>query len=69
VQDLVTNDQPNHVLRLHAPLRTTLYIPATKKPAVVPVLDVIANGRVVLAGGNYADPAIRTRLRIVYSKI
>jgi hypothetical protein len=69
VQDIVTNDKPNHVLRLHAPLRTNLYFPGVSGVSSVPVLYEIANGRVVLAGGNYSNPAIQARLRIVYSKI
>jgi hypothetical protein len=69
VQDIVTNDSANRVLRLHAPLRTTVYFPVNRRATILPVLSIIADGRVVLAGGNYSDPAIRTRLRIVYSKI
>lgn len=69
VQDRVTNDTLNSVLRLQAPLRTTMYFPTTLGRTVIPVGSVIANGRVILGGGNHPDPAIRTRLRIVYSKI
>lgn len=69
VQDIVTRKDTNHVLRLHAPFRTSLYFPGTESRTVTGVLPGIAEGRVILAGGNYSDPAIRTRLRIVYSKI
>lgn len=69
VQDIVTRKDTNHVLRLQAPFRTSLYFPGTQNRIVTGVLPGIAEGRVVLAGGNFSDPAIRTRLRIVYSKI
>lgn len=69
VQGIVTKHERNDILRLHAPLRTRLYFPGTTNSATVPVLFEIANGRVVLAGGNYSNPAIQTKLRVVYSKI
>lgn len=69
VQGIVTKNERNDILRLHAPLRTTLYFPGTTNSVSVPVLFEIANGRVVLAGGNYTNPAIQTKLRVVYSKI
>ena len=73
VQDIVTNraKNRNHVLRIHAPLRTNLYLPnlTTNNLITVPVLSEIANGRAVLAGGNYNNPAQQMKLRIVYSKI
>lgn len=69
IQDIVTNDSANQTLRLHAPLRTSIYFPVGRQRTVIPVLSIIADGRVVLAGGNYSDQAIRTRLRLVYSKI
>lgn len=71
VQDIVTLNEPNMTLRLHAPLRTVLYgnYPDGSKRASIQGISEIANGRVVLAGGNYADPNLRMQLRVVYSKI
>jgi hypothetical protein len=56
-------------MRLYAPLRTTLYSKTLGQAVSVPVLPAIANGRVVLAGDNYPDPALRLRLRIIYSNL
>jgi hypothetical protein len=62
--------RPNYSLRLHAPYRASLWFPsATPERFPVPFLDFIAKGRVVVAGGNFAEPEKRMRLRIVYSKI
>jgi hypothetical protein len=70
VQDIVTLGRPNHTLRLHAPYRASLWFPSsTPEKFPIPFLDFIAKGRVVVAGGNYAEPEKRMRLRIVYSKI
>ena len=72
VQGIVTRKESNLDLRLYAPLRTSLYL---KRPAVdtnafpVAASDKIANGRIVLGGGNYADPNLRLRLRLVYSNL
>ncbi len=70
VQDIVTLNRPNYTLRLHAPYRASLRFPsATSEIFPIPFLDFIAKGRIVLGGGNYAEPEKRMRLRIVYSKI
>lgn len=65
VQDIVTRKEPNDTLRLFAP--QSLAYPFV--PQVLPINAQAANGRVILAGGNYTDPAIRMRLRIIYSNI
>ena len=71
VQGILTRKEPNLDLRLYAPLRTNLNVknnPQVDKVTVA-ASDKIANGRAVLAGGNYSDPSIRLRLRIVYSNL
>jgi hypothetical protein len=71
VQDILTNKEPNMELRLYAPYRTTLKVKnnASVSRIVVPASNRIANGRVVVAGGNHSDPNLRLRLRLVYSKL
>lgn len=73
VQGVVSNKERNLTLRLYAPVRTELYFPAdtaTKKLSYVyQILGQPANGRIVVAGGNFADPSVRMRLRIIYSKL
>lgn len=69
VQDIVTRRERNQVLRLYAPLRTSLFLTNPAGKLTFPVINRVANGRVVLAGGNFADPSSRLRVRIVYSKI
>jgi hypothetical protein len=69
VQSIVTRKDPNHILRLFAPLSTIIFSKGAKGYYEIPVLSQPANGRVVLSGGNYADSTLRVRLRIVYSKI
>ncbi|MFL5810407.1 MAG: DUF4270 family protein, partial [Flavisolibacter sp.] len=69
VQGIITRHESNDTLRIYAPLRTTIYSPAVKQKITVPVLDRIAEGRVILAGGNYFDPKYRLRLRIIYSNL
>ena len=72
VQNIISRGQPNQLLRLYLPFET--------RPVTAPVLNnfnrnipiVItqqASGRLVAAGGSFSDPALRLRLRIVYSKI
>ena len=71
VQGILTRKEPNLDLRLYAPLRTNLVVknnPQVDKVTVA-ASDRIANGRAVLAGGNYSDPSIRLRLRVVYSNL
>lgn len=70
VQGIITRHEPNDSLRIYAPLRTNVYASNLNSIISLPVLSRIAEGRVVLAGGNYtANPAIRLRLRIVYSNL
>jgi len=70
VQKILTEKKKNYTLRVYAPLRTFLYSEAAGvRIPPIPVISEIANGRVVLAGGNYSNPAFRLRLRVVYSKI
>lgn len=72
VQGIVTKKNPNNALRLYAPLTTTVFVRnlgTTGQFATLQVLDRIAEGRVVLAGGNFGDPSMRMRVRIIYSKI
>jgi Domain of unknown function (DUF4270) len=70
VQGIVTRHDRNDTLRLWAPLRASEY--STIQPGsylLLPVNNRVAAGRVVLAGGSYADPKTRLRLRIVYSNL
>jgi hypothetical protein len=69
VQGIVTRQEPNQILRLYAPLWSNLNVKNTDNKVVVPVIDKIASGRAVLAGGNYSDPNMRLKLRIVYSNL
>jgi hypothetical protein len=68
VQSIVTKHEQNDTLRLWAPLRALEYSSALGTyVGSLPVNNVVANGRVVLGGGNYPDSNSRLRLRIVYS--
>ena len=76
VQSVVTSHQPIDTLRLFAPLRVNEFAPPfisatdTAGIASIPVLSKVAEGRVVLAGGNYAiNPDQRLQLRIIYSNL
>jgi hypothetical protein len=71
VQGILTRKEPNLKLRLYAPFRTELANKNTSPIQFTSVAasDRIANGRVVVAGGNYSDPNMRLRLRIVYSNL
>ena len=76
VQGIVTRHEPADTLRLYAPFRAmSIYAPNfissnnVKGLASIPVAKTIANGRVVLAGGNYTNPDQRLRLKIVYSNL
>ena len=72
VQDVITGREKNDSLRLFAPLRIIYKIPNGSSSFTVPIpgISQVANGRVVVAGGNYlADPTLSLRLRIIYSKI
>ncbi len=67
VQDVVTGREQNDSLRLFAPMQVTYRIAG--RPFTIPVNNLPAYGRVVVAGGSYSNSALRLRLRIVYSKI
>lgn len=70
VQGIITRREPNDTLRMYAPLRTTLFVNRNSATKItVPVINRIAEGRVVLGGGNHPDPAKRLRLRIIYSNL
>jgi hypothetical protein len=70
VQGIITRNEPNDTLRLFAPYRTVDSAINIGTRITIPVNSNIANGRVILAGGNYiANPAVRMRLRIIYSKL
>lgn len=69
VQGIATRRHRNDSLRLYAPLRTVLHSTLFRQQVTVPVLGVIANGRVVLAGASHPNPERRLRLRVVYSNL
>jgi hypothetical protein len=69
VQGIVTLKEPNDSLRLYAPFRSILYSKSPGTEVSLRNLSNVANGRVVVAGPNYPDPAMRPRLRIVYSNL
>ena len=79
VQGIVTRKERNFTLRLYAPYDSRpFYIPPGKladydlsKLSLVSVAAVnqLARGRVVVGGGNNANPNYKMRLRIIYSKI
>jgi hypothetical protein len=67
VQGIVTRNETNDTLRLHAPLRVLLYDNNFRSNQVVSVIEEIAKGRVVVAGGNHPNTPLR--LRIIYSNL
>jgi hypothetical protein len=72
VQGIVTKHERNDILRLWAPLRNNEFASNQAGGGTyvsLPVNRRIAEGRVVLGGGNNADPNLRLRLRIVYSNL
>jgi len=69
VQSIVTKHVSNDTLRIYAPVRTILRNTNLGQFLSVPVLNFVGAGRVVLGGGNYSDPALRLRLRIIYSDL
>ena len=69
VQGIVTRKEPNRLLRVSAPLRTVLFSKSANTKVPLYITGPPAYGRAVLGGGNYADPALRARFRIVFSKI
>lgn len=74
VQSILTKHVNNDTLRLYAPFTTNSYIldPAGSGKLVrsnITITDKIARGRIVVAGGSYADPQVRMRLRLVYSNL
>jgi hypothetical protein len=69
VQGIVTRKERNDSLRLYAPLRATMYSTSVRQLISVPNLDLIAKGRVVIAGPTFPDQTRRLRLRIIYSNL
>ncbi len=77
VQGIATRKEPNFDLRVYAPFETNIYyLPPgdlhNRKLVSrqnIPIIPRIAAGRVVVGGGNNANPSQKLRLRIVYSKI
>lgn len=69
VQSIITQHAPNDTLRIYAPFRTTVFSPGLNSLISIKALSAVAQGRIVLAGGNYADPTKRLRLRIIYSNL
>jgi hypothetical protein len=73
VQNVLTKKEPVHDLRLFAPyIVDDTYKPSLSSVGGVYFIGVnssVARGRVRVAGGNFADPTKKLRLRIVYSKI
>lgn len=69
VQRIVTNDSSNFTLRIQAPLRTFAYSSQFRRVSQIAISDQVAYGRIVIAGGNFINPAKRLRLRVVYSKL
>ena len=73
VQNVLIRREPLHELRLStAPDAVGFYQPSILGPGIPIAIGLnssLGKGRVRLAGGNYADPTKKMRLRIVYSKI
>ncbi|MBM3914965.1 MAG: DUF4270 domain-containing protein [Sphingomonadales bacterium] len=69
VQRIVTNDSSNFTLRIQAPLRTYAYSSQFRRVSLLAISDQVGYGRIVIAGGNFINPAKRLRLRVVYSKL
>lgn len=69
VQGIITRREPNDTLRMYAPLRTLLFASNLRSRITVPVINRLAEGRVVLGGGAFSDPSKRLRLRIIYSNL
>jgi len=71
VQDIITNKKPNLPLRIYAPFDTRPFglQNGTYVPTFVSTIPYPAYGRVVLAGGNYAETGKQLRLRIIYSNL
>ncbi len=67
VQGIVTRKESNDTLRLHAPYRVILFDKNFNQRQLVSVIDEIAKGRVVVAGGSH--PVTPMRLRLVYSNL
>lgn len=79
VQGIVTRKEKDYTLRISAPYRSNATETTSSRGELTPANPAaltgislnkpIAKGRVVLAGGSYANRAKRMRVRIIYSKI
>lgn len=69
IQGIVTRHETRDSLRLWAPFEAVEHNATIFYPNPMPINTRIAEGRVVLGGGTYADPNARLRLRIVYSNL
>jgi len=67
VQGIVTRKEPNDTLRLHAPIRSSAFDKLANSYQTFSINPKPAFGRVVVGGGSHPDPALRMRLRIIYS--
>ena len=73
VQNVLIKKEAVHELRLSAPyIVGDIYKPSATSGGALYFIGVnssVARGRVRVAGGNFADPTRKLRLRIIYSKI
>ncbi|GAC1420113.1 MAG: hypothetical protein NVSMB67_11690 [Flavisolibacter sp.] len=69
IQEILTRRSFNDSLRLYAPLRASVFAKNVGRLITIPILSKPGEGRVVLAGGNYPDPSLKLRLRIIYSNL
>jgi len=70
VQNVVTRKEANDTLKLYPAFRTILRFGSNSTVLpLVQLLPRVADGRAILAGGSFSDPAQRLRLRIIYSNL
>jgi hypothetical protein len=71
VQDVLTRREPNYRYRIYAPFDTRPFDVSIQPPVTrfIQAIPLPAYGRVVLAGGNYADPGMQMRLLVIYSNL
>jgi hypothetical protein len=75
VQGILTRHEPNFKLRVYAPFETNifylppgnLFVRKNLTTANIPIVPQVGRARVVLGGGSNTNPALKARLRIVYS--